>query len=60
MAKQRPWKKPNPRKKAGKKSKKLSPSQRAFTKRSAKKGGRRYPSLVENMWPARKKPEERT
>lgn len=49
MAGKPPWKKANPRKKAGKKSKKLSPAMKAAAKRSAKKAGRRYPSLVENM-----------
>jgi hypothetical protein len=33
-----PWKKANPLKKAGKKSKKLSPALKAAAKRSAKKG----------------------
>ncbi len=48
-AKAVPWKKPNPRRKAGKKSKKLSPARKAAAKRSAKKAGRNYPSLVDNM-----------
>ena len=55
MARKAPWKKANPRKKAGKKSKKLSPSQKASANRSAKKAGRRYPSLVDNMRAASKK-----
>ena len=50
-----PWKKANPRKKAGKKSKKLSPSQKASAKHAAKKAGRRYPALVDNMNAAKKK-----
>ena len=55
MARKPPWKKANPLKKAGKKSKKLSPALKAAAKRSAKKAGRRYPSLVENMRAASKK-----
>lgn len=50
-----PWKKANPRKKAGKKSKKLSPGQKAKAKKAASKAGRNYPSLVDNMNAARKK-----
>jgi hypothetical protein len=49
MARKPPWKKPNPRKKAGKNSKKLSPARKAAAKRSAKKAGRSRPSLVDNM-----------
>ncbi|MBT1515759.1 hypothetical protein KIP88_35390 [Bradyrhizobium sp. SRL28] len=49
MVQKPPWKKANPLKKAGKKSKKLSPALKAAAKRSAKNAGRRYPSLVENM-----------
>lgn len=37
------------------KSKKLSPSQKASAKASAKKAGRPYPNLVDNMKAARKK-----
>jgi hypothetical protein len=59
MARKAPWKKANPRKKAGKKSKKLSPSQKASANRSAKKAGRRYPSLVDNMRAASKKKKAR-
>jgi len=55
MARKPPWKKANPRKKAGKKSKKLSPRQKASAKRAAKKAGRRYPSLVDNMRAATKR-----
>ena len=54
MATKPPWKKANPRKKAGKKSERLSPARKAAAKRSAKKAGRRYPSLVDNMRAARK------
>ena len=43
-----PWDKPNPKAAKGR-SRKLSPSQKAGAKRSAKKAGRPYPSLVDNM-----------
>jgi hypothetical protein len=59
MAKRPPWKKANPRKKAGKKSKKLSPAKKAKAKRAAKKAGRRYPSLVDNMNAAKAKKRKR-
>lgn len=39
------WDTPNPRKK----SKKLTPAQKAKAKAAAKKAGRRYPNLVDNM-----------
>ena len=55
MARKPPWKKGNPRKKAGKKSRKLSASRKASAKRSTKKAGRRYPSLVDNMRAVSKK-----
>jgi hypothetical protein len=55
MAGKPPGKKANPRKKPGDKSKKLSPARKAAAKRSAKKAGRRYPSLVDNMRAAKKK-----
>jgi hypothetical protein len=55
MAKRPPWKKANPTKKAGKKSKRLSPGQKSRAKASAKKAGRPYPSLVDNMNAAKKK-----
>lgn len=38
MARKPPWKKANPRKKAGKKSKKLSPAQKASAKRFSEEG----------------------
>jgi hypothetical protein len=56
MASKPPWKKANPRKKAGKNSKKLSAAKKAAAKRSAKKAGRPYPSLVDNMGAARNRP----
>ena len=55
MARKPPWTRANPRKKAGKKSTKLSAPQKVSAKRSAKKAGRRYPSLVDNMRAVSKK-----
>jgi hypothetical protein len=43
-----PWKKANPKAKAGT-SRKLSPKQKASARTAAKKAGRRYPNLVDNM-----------
>lgn len=45
------WDKPNPKKK----SKPLSPAKKASAKAMAKKAGRPYPNLVDNMRAARKK-----
>lgn len=47
------WEKKRP--KSLGKPKKLSAKQKASAKASAKKAGRRYPSLVDNMRAARKK-----
>lgn len=47
------WDKPRP-KKLGK-PKKLTPAQKAKAKAMAKKAGRPYPNLVDNMRVARKK-----
>lgn len=44
-----PWKRSNPRKAKGKASKHLSPRQKAVAKARARKAGRRYPNLVDNM-----------
>src|ERR1700712_5357637 len=44
-----PWKRPNPRKRAGKTSKHLSPAKKAAAKASARRAGRPYPNLVDNM-----------
>lgn len=44
-----PWTRPNPRKRAGKASKHLSPAKKAAAKASAKRAGRPYPNLVDNM-----------
>lgn len=46
------WDKPRP--KGLGKSKPLSPAQKASAKASAKKAGRPYPNLVDNMRAARK------
>jgi len=43
-----PWKKANPKTKTGR-SRKLTPEQRSKARKSAKKAGRRYPNLVDNM-----------
>lgn len=45
------WDKPNPKKK----SKPLTPEQKATAKAKAKKAGRKYPNLIDNMAVARKK-----
>jgi hypothetical protein len=50
-----PWDKPNPRKKARKTPKKLSPKQKAAARSAAEKAGRRYPNLIDNMRAAREK-----
>ena len=44
-----PWKRPNPRKRAGKTSKHLTSAQKSAAKASARRAGRRYPNLVDNM-----------
>jgi Domain of unknown function (DUF6321) len=44
-----PWKRPNPRKRAGKSSRHLSPAQKSAAKARAKRAGRPYPNLVDNM-----------
>jgi hypothetical protein len=51
MAKKRraPWKRKNPRKAKGKASKHLTRGQKATAKRRAKRAGRSYPNLVDNM-----------
>ncbi|QAU46106.1 hypothetical protein XH91_12515 [Bradyrhizobium guangzhouense] len=50
-----PWKRPNPRKRAGKTSKHLTSAQKSAAKASARRAGRRYPNLVDNMRMAAKK-----
>jgi hypothetical protein len=44
-----PWEKPNPRKRAGEKSKGLSPAKKSAAKARARRAGRRYPNLMDNM-----------
>jgi hypothetical protein len=44
-----PWSQSNPRKRAGKASRHLAPAQKAAAKARAKRAGRRYPNLVDNM-----------
>ena len=50
-----PWKRPNPRKRAGKASKHLSPAKKVAAKASAQRAGRPYPNLVDNMRMAAKR-----
>lgn len=49
-SKEDPWEKPNPRAK----SKKLSPKAKSSAKAKAKRAGRAYPNLVDNMRAAAK------
>jgi hypothetical protein len=51
MVKKQVWDKPNPKKK----SKPLTPEQKAKAKARAKKAGRPYPNLIDNMAVTRKK-----
>lgn len=51
MAMKKVWDKPNPKKK----STPLTPAQKAVAKARAKKAGRPYPNLIDNMAAARKK-----
>ena len=44
-----PWKRSNPRKRAGKTAKHLTPAKKAAAKARAKRAGRPYPNLVDNM-----------
>ena len=55
-----PWKRSNPRKRAGKASKHLSPAQKSAAKARARRAGRRYPNLVDNMRVAAKKKSSKT
>ncbi|WP_256808175.1 DUF6321 domain-containing protein [Bradyrhizobium sp. Bra64] len=50
-----PWKRQNPRKRAGKASRHLSPAQKSAAKAGVRRAGRRYPNLVDNMRMAAKK-----
>jgi hypothetical protein len=53
-ARKLPWKKKNPRRTPGKSSRKLSPEQKEAARLRAKRAGRRYPNLVDNMWAAQR------
>jgi hypothetical protein len=44
-----PWDRPNPRKRAGKPAKHLTPAMKRKAKTRARKAGRPYPNLVDNM-----------
>ena len=50
-----PWKRQNPRKRAGKASKHLTFTEKTAAKARARRAGRRYPNLVDNMRMAAKK-----
>ena len=47
-----PWKRRNPRQRRGT-SHHLTEAQKQAARARAKKAGRRYPNLVDNMWAAR-------
>jgi Domain of unknown function (DUF6321) len=49
-----PWQRPNPRKRAGKASTHLSPAKKSAAKARARRAGRPYPNLVDNMHMAAK------
>ena len=55
-----PWKRSNPRKRAGKASKHLSSSQKSAAKARARRAGRSYPNLVDNMAMASKASKKKT
>ena len=50
-----PWKRPTPKPSAGTK---LTPANLAWAKAAAKKAGRRYPNLIDNMAAARRQLEQ--
>jgi hypothetical protein len=50
-----PWERQNPRKRAGKAAKQLTPAEKSAAKASAKRAGRNYPNLIDNMAVAAKK-----
>jgi len=59
--KRAPWKRDNPRKRAGDAAKKLSPKEKSAAKARARRAGRAYPNLVDNMRVAsRKKTSSKT
>ena len=49
-----PWDRPNPHERDGEATHRLTPSEKASAKRAAKKAGRPYPNLVDNMQAASK------
>jgi hypothetical protein len=49
-----PWKRKSPPKKIGRKSVRLSAEQKDAARARAKRAGRRYPNLVDNMWAAQR------
>jgi len=55
-----PWKRPNPRKRAGKKSKHFTFAQKSAAKARARRAGRSYPNLVDNMRMASKASKKKT
>jgi hypothetical protein len=55
-----PWERANPRKRAGKASKHLSPAKKSAAKARAKRAGRPYPNLVDNMRMASKTTKKST
>src|ERR1700712_1943897 len=55
-----PWKRPNPRKRAGKASKHLTPAKKSAAKARARRAGRPYPNLVDNMRMAAKKTKKKS
>ena len=57
-AKTKPWNRKNPKKASGR-SKKLTATQKASAKKSAKRAGRTYPNLIDNMNAAKKKARKR-
>lgn len=60
---QAPWNRRNPKEASGQSAQHLSPRQKAAAKRAAKKAGRPYPNLVDNMHAAeaaRKTPAGKT
>ena len=59
-SKKAPWDKSNPRKKTGKAPKHLTPAKKSAAKASAKKAGRPYPNLVDNMKAAKKTTTKKT
>jgi len=53
MARKPPWKPPNPYARSGR-ARKLTASQKFAARKRARKAGRRYPNLVDNMWAAQR------